>query len=89
MTAALNEKPLETGLNQQVLITKQPWNSLKSTFKNNIKITMSVTFSDRIKELKSRSTKKTIDRFFIHELKDIEFFYYSLQGPTQPKAGIS
>lgn len=71
MTATLNEKPLESDLNEQVLITKQPWSLVKSKFQNSIKMTLNVTFSDRIKELTSRTTKKTIEKFTIQNLKDI------------------
>lgn len=71
MTATLNEKPLESDLNEQVLITKQPWSLVKSKFQNSIKMTLNVTFSDRIKELTSRTSKKTIEKFTIQNLKDI------------------
>lgn len=71
MAATLSEKPLESGLNEQMLITKQPWTTVKSKFAESIKITLSVTYSDRIKDLISRTTKKAVERFSIHDLKDI------------------
>lgn len=60
MTASLNEKPLDADLNEQVLITKQPWSTVKAKFQNNIKMTLNVTYSERIKELCERTTHKKI-----------------------------
>jgi hypothetical protein len=51
-----------------------------------IKIYLNITQSDRIKDFKSRSTGKIITKYSVNGLKDIELFYYSLQGPTLDKS---
>jgi hypothetical protein len=45
-----------------------------------IKIYFNITHSDRIKDLKSRSSGKIITKYSVGGLRDIELFYYSLQG---------
>jgi hypothetical protein len=81
---------LESSINQQVLVTKQPWPEVKAKFPPGIKIVFSIAHSDRIKDLVSRTTKKPIEKFQLQALQDIELFYYSLQGPfSQDKNATS
>lgn len=62
---------MDNSLNQQVLVTSKPWNEVKSKFPLSIKITFSITHSDRIRDLTSKSSQKTITKFMLSELKDV------------------
>lgn len=44
-----------------------------------------MTHTDRVRLSKSKSTGKEIEKYSFKTLADIEFFYYSLQGPLADK----
>ena len=85
MTATLNEKPLESALGQHVLITARPWSEVRGKMPPAAKLLLTVTHTDRIKPSVSKSSGKAIHKYSAKELKDIELFYYSLQGPIPSK----
>ena len=50
-----------------------------------MKIVFNITHTERVKPSKAKSTGKDILRYSVKTLPDIEFFYYSLQGPIADK----
>jgi len=64
-----------------VLVTEKPWADVKCKFPASINITFNITHSDRIRDLSSKKSQKSISKFELSQLQDIECFYYSLQGP--------
>ena len=60
MNGVLNEKPLESTINEKVLVTKQPWGEVKAKFVNDIRIHLSVAHCDRVKDATSKKTGKNI-----------------------------
>jgi hypothetical protein len=71
MTASLNEKPLETPLNEKVLITKEPWAEVKKNFADKVKIYFNITHCDRIKDAKSKNSGKTVTKYSFATLRDL------------------
>lgn len=63
MKAALNEKPLAVEKDEKLLITKTPWADVKKNFPDRIRITLSIAYSERVRDLTSKKTKKAITRF--------------------------
>ena len=80
MTATLREEPLQSGP-QAVVITPQPWQNVKHKLPPAATLHLNIMHHQRVREAAGKDGKE-VPRYTSVGLKDMDMFYYSLQGPT-------